>query len=288
VTRFAYHRPSSPAEAAEIRAAYPAGESTVIGGGTLVVPAFTRGDVVAPNAIDMAWTGLDYVTDTSTGPRVGIMASYQDLLASPLAAIRLPLLCQVAGGITGGYQIRHQGTVGGALCAARPSSDALAALVALEAAVTVRGPGGRRTLPVSDFIRGAERTALAPVEIAEELTFPRSVPERHGYYKLKLAESSWPIATGAAVLYLADNGTVDSLRLVLGAIAERPVTVPLEDIVRGMPPTSALVAPCADRAVRFATATWTDILATSEYRQQVVGPVARRALAAALKERPAP
>lgn len=287
MTSFAYHRPASPSEAVEIRAAYPAGASAVIGGGTLVVPALTRGDVSAPNVIDLARTGLGYVADRDGVPRVGTMTSYHQLLTSPVARARLPLLCLVAAGITGGYQIRHQATVGGALCAARPSSDVLAPLVALGAEVTLKGSGGRRSLATADFLRDAERTALGPAELAEGLTFPGPAPDRYGYYKLKLAESSWPIATAAAAMWLAGDGTVATLRLVLGGIAGQPVTIPLDDIAHGAPATTALVTPCADRAARLATATWADVLATADYRQQVVRPVARRALTAMLNGRTA-
>jgi CO/xanthine dehydrogenase FAD-binding subunit len=160
----------------------------------------------------------------------------------------------MAGGITGGWAIRGQGTIGGSLIAARPQSDVPAVLVALGAVAHVAGADGGRALPVPDLLTGPMQTGLARGELLTALELPVQTGT-HGYVKLKRGASSWPIATAAAV---AVDGVL--MRLVLGGVAGTPVELEPED---------ATMAEIHDP--------WDDELAPAAYRVAVAGPLAARA-----------
>ncbi|MFC4951136.1 FAD binding domain-containing protein [Pseudonocardia sp. GCM10023141] len=232
----------------------------VVGGGTLCIPALVRGEIVPTDIVDLGRAGLDTIVD---GPAIelGALVSYQQLITSPVVRRGLPLLHRLASGITGGLQIRHQGTLVGALCAARPQSDVPAAVVALQAEVLVRSAWGARTVPVERFLVGPMTPHLAPQEFVVGVRIPKS-PERTGYVKHKFAESSWPVVTAAAV----------PGRVVLGGVAGTPQVVPLPAgvTVRTAVADHLASLPPGER--------WTDLRAPWEYRRRVAPEIAVRAV----------
>ena len=232
----------------------------VVAGGTLCVPALVRGEIVPTDIIDLGRAGLDTIVD---GPSVelGALVSYQQLITSPVVRRELPLLHRLASGITGGIQIRHQGTLVGALCAARPQSDVPAAAVAHRAAVLVRSAAGTRTVPVERFLTGPMATDLGPGELVVGVRIPRC-PDTTGYVKHKFAESSWPVVTAAAV----------PGRVVLGGVAGTPQVVPL---TAGTTVRAAVAEHLAALPVEHR---WTDLRAPWEYRRRVAPEIAERAV----------
>jgi carbon-monoxide dehydrogenase medium subunit len=58
--------------------------------------------------------------------------------------------------------VRNRGTIGGSLCHADPAADWVTVLSALDAIAVLQGPGGARSVPVTEFVQGAFRTALTP------------------------------------------------------------------------------------------------------------------------------
>ena len=51
-------------------------------------------------------------------------------------------------------RVRNVGTIGGNLAFADPHSDLATLFLALDAHVALVAPGGRRELPLGDFVRG--------------------------------------------------------------------------------------------------------------------------------------
>jgi CO/xanthine dehydrogenase FAD-binding subunit len=232
----------------------------VVGGGTLCVPGLLRGELVATDIVDLGRAGLHTITG---GPVIELdaLVSYQQLITSPAVRAGLPMLHRMASGITGGIQIRHQGTLVGSLCAARPQSDAPAVLVALEAEAVIRSVAGARTVRAADFLTGPMAPDLAPDELVTGLRIALR-PSRTGYVKHKFAESSWPVITAAAV----------PGRVVLGGVAGTPQVVPL-------PAGAAVRAAVADHLAALPTEQrWADLRAPWEYRRRVAPEIAARAV----------
>ncbi|WP_236792237.1 xanthine dehydrogenase family protein subunit M [Amycolatopsis sp. GM8] len=250
-------------------------DAVIVGGGTLTVPALTRGELNTAHVVDLGRLGLDEIVPDGTVIRLGAMVSYQQLITSALVAERLPMPHRMASGITGGIQIRHQGTVGGSACAARPNSDVPAVLVAMRAEMLLRSPAGTRRVPVDEFFLGAERADLRRGEFLTEIAVPSTPPGwTTGYYKLKFAESSWPVVTAACVLPPAGSAEV-----TIGGVADVPLRITL-------PETNRTEHTVAERISAIPTERrWSDLRADARYRARVAGEIACRAVRQALAAR---
>jgi carbon-monoxide dehydrogenase medium subunit len=232
-----------------------------------------RGEVRPAVVVDLRRTGLDHVRLSGGTVRIGATCTYAGLLASDVVARHLPLLRAMAAGITGGQQILNQGTLGGSVAAARPSSDALAVVVALGGRAVVATAAGERQVEARDFFRGPRRTALGHRDLLVALEFPSAAGLRSGYAKLKHGQSSWPITT-AAVLLGPAGGRGEAM-VVLGGLAGTPV------VVSGIPADSTVtettIGDATRQAVDSVSDLWTDVLAPAAYRAAVAPVLAVRA-----------
>jgi len=95
--------------------------------------------------------------------RLGAGLTYTEAMETPLAEA-LPALAE-ASRTVGGPQIRNRGTVGGNLGTASPAGDALPPLLIAGAVVEVASVRGERTLPLTEFLTGPKRNALADDEL---------------------------------------------------------------------------------------------------------------------------
>ena len=89
--------------------------------------------------------------------------TYAEVMREPLAGA-LPALAE-ASRTVGGPQIRNRGTIGGNLGTASPAGDALPPLLVSGAEVRIASVRGERLLPVTEFLTGPKRNALAPDEL---------------------------------------------------------------------------------------------------------------------------
>lgn len=267
-------RPRTVAEATHALAEVEArgGRALVVGGGTIAVPLLTRREVDPTDIVDLGDLEIPRMWHDEDTVRLGPAASYQSLLDTPCAERSMPLLHLMAKGITGGIQIRSQGTVIGSLVCARPYSDAPAVLVAHAAQVTLASSRGTRTIPAGQFLAGPEHPDLRPDELVTEVIIPlRPEAVAHGYYKLKFAESSWPVVTCACTV-LAD-GTAE---LTLGGVLGVPWRIHVSRGVANDP--RRLRDALEDRMSAFAEDDfWADIRADGSYRRRVAATVASRA-----------
>ncbi len=137
-------------------------------------------------------------------------------------------------------------------CWAISSSDAAPVAIALGASVRLAGPRGERTLPASDLYRddGIQYLAKAPDEILVEVILPPSDGWRSTYWKLRRRGSfDFPVLGVAAALRFAPGGVIADARIVLGAVASRPVVAaPGADLLIGHRPTPDLIARAAQAA----------------------------------------
>lgn len=268
--RLQYHRPTGIEDASSLLAEW-GDAAAILGGGTWLLPRMNRNETSADHIVDLRGLGLDYVRVENDAVEVGAMATYNDVLESEELLAALPLLPRVANGITGGNQIRNQGTLVGSACYANPSSDVPALLVALSAKLRLRGAEGIREVDASNFFMDAFEVDMEPGEFVASFVVPRR-RYKTGYHKLKICEGSWPIATAVAVV---DEQTGEAT-VTLGAVRAKPLTIDLGEL-RG---TSGDldVAGVADLVRERVEDPWGDIVAQAGYRRNVSGVVARRAI----------
>ncbi len=271
-TRLTYHSPSEIEEACALLDEH-GDDAAVLGGGTHVLPMLTRGQRSVGHVVDLRRLGLTQITPRDGEVEVGAMATYTDVLSSPVLRNRASLLPTAAAGITGGAQIRNVGTIGGSASYANPSSDVPACLVALGARMRVHGPSGAREVSAEQFFVDAFRCDLSRGEILTNIVIPE-VAGSTGYYKLKLCESSWPIATAAAMV---DNER-QVASVTLGGVCRTPLRIDIGSLLDSGGRIRTSGQDLDDFVREQIDEPWEDELAPGSYRRDVAGVVARRAL----------
>ena len=174
----------------------------------------------------------------------------------------------------------HAGTVGGNLATCSPAGDGLPVLAALDATVSLVSSGGRRSLPVGEFMVGVKRTALEPGELIESITV-RVLDGWQGYSKVGV-RNAMVIATASACV--ATDVPSRSVRIALGSVAPTIVRCPDAEAyatahvdwdARTVSPAVArefgALAAAASRPID-------DHRSTAAYSRHAVGVMARRLL----------
>jgi 4-hydroxybenzoyl-CoA reductase subunit beta len=167
-------------------------------------------------------------------------------------------------------------------CVAINSSDTAPVLQAYGARVTLAGSTGTREIDIADFFLndGMRAWARRADEIVAKITVPPpQAGTRSAYRKLRLRNSfDFPILGVAAVLTLDPSGTCRSARLVLNAVAPKPMEVPeAANVLIGSKLDSDAIAAAADAA--FSVGRPLDnASATIPYRKRMVRVFAQRVL----------
>jgi xanthine dehydrogenase YagS FAD-binding subunit len=109
------------------------------------------------------------------------------------------------------------------------------ALAVFDATIEVEGPGGRRSIPVSEFHRlpGDEperETNLAPGELIITIVIPASPVARRSHYLKVRERASYEFAlVSAAVAVDIDGVRIREARVALGGVAPRPWRLPVAE-----------------------------------------------------------
>lgn len=216
---------------------------------------------------------LSYVREDGDRIAIGALTRHHDVAASELLRAECPIVAYTAS-LIGDPQVRHMGTIGGALAHADPAGDLGTVMLALGAELVVRGPNGAsRTVPASDFFRGLFEPDLAHDEVLTEIRVPRTGSRGWSYLKFHRRAIDWAIVGVAA---LAPDG--DGAAVALTNMADRPIRAAgVEEALAG----GADPATAAERAAE-GTSPPSDAFASAEYRQEVVKVLVRRALEEAM------
>jgi len=277
---FAYHRPTSIAEAVGLLA--DLGEDArALAGGHSLIPMMKLRLASPAHLVDLAGVSdLKGIRVEGGDIVIGAMTTQQDLLASEQLSAKVPILRETSLQIAD-PQVRYVGTLGGNVANGDPGNDMPAVMLCLGASYQVTGRGGERRIPAREFYQGAYFTALEPGEIITAVRIPVP-PSGHGsaYEKLKRKIGDYATAAAAVVLSVS-NGKVATCSIGLTNVAETPLWAEeAARIVIG----SALDAASIKRAVGAAeaiTSPATDNRGPAHYRTKMAGIMVARALARA-------
>jgi carbon-monoxide dehydrogenase medium subunit len=177
-------------------------------------------------------------------------------------------------------QLRNRGTIAGNLITASPANDTIAALLALDARLTLRSADGERRLPLADFYQGVRRTALAPDEMVTDIAFPALASNQRGTFaKLALRRIHAISVVNAAVVLTFDRDVVTDARITMGSVAPTVIRARgAESSLVGRALSEAGIAKAAKLAAEESSCI-DDIRARADYRQRVVSVLVHRALA---------
>ncbi|MGZ8719244.1 MAG: FAD binding domain-containing protein, partial [Aeromicrobium sp.] len=156
---FDYAAPTTVVEALTLLA-QAGDDGKILAGGQSLIPVLKLRLAAPEQIIDLGKiAGLSGVSEDGDSLVIGAMTSHHVVANDPLVALHAGLI-QKASQTVADPQVRHRGTFGGALVHADPAGDLLAPALALDAEFVIAGPGGTRTVPAADFIRGLFTTAV--------------------------------------------------------------------------------------------------------------------------------
>ncbi|MCW2696595.1 MAG: Carbon-monoxide dehydrogenase medium subunit [Modestobacter sp.] len=274
---FAYHRPTSVAEAVTRLAEY-AGTARVLAGGQSLVPMLNMrlwrpSALIDINEVDE----LDDVRVDGECTVLGALVRYSTLERSELIAERLPLLARVVGHI-GDRQVRNRGTVGGSLVQGDPTGEMPLACLVLGAVVTAVGPAGSRRIPVAELYEGSYATVLAPEELLTAVEFPAH-PQHVAFREVTRKHNDFAVLSVVATGDRGADGRWGNVRIALGGVADSPVLATgAAALLEGTELADADVVAAAEAALEVVDPP-SDIRASAEYRRHLLPVHVRRALA---------
>jgi aerobic carbon-monoxide dehydrogenase medium subunit len=264
IPAFDYVRPPNLAEA---RKAYEAsGDARYIAGGQTLLPLMKQRLAQPASLIDLGGiadlSGIRVEEGTLT---IGAMTRHTEVANSAEVRRSIPALVHLAR-LIGDPQVRNRGTLGGSLANNDPSADYPAAVLGLGATVHTDS----RSIAADDFFDGLFTTSLGDGEIIRAVSFP--VPERAAYEKF-----AHPASRFALVGVMVSKGDQGVRVAATGAgqtgvfrVTEMEAALAKDFSVRAI---EGIGAPPDDMIA--------DMHAPAAYRAQLVGVLARRAVAAA-------
>jgi CO/xanthine dehydrogenase FAD-binding subunit len=270
-----YAKPRSVDEALGLLAD---GEWWILAGGTDFYPTLgaqpLKRDVLDINGLHE----LDQIAETHDELIIGARASWTSLIRRELPPAFYAL--KLAAREVGSVQIQNRATVAGNLCNASPAADGVPPLLALDASVELRSARGSRALPLSEFILGNRKTALAPDELLTAIRIPKQATlGRSGFVKLGARRYLViSIAMAAANVEIDGEGTIAAARVAIGSCSPVAMRLPeLEDALVGKPADGRLLEALEDNHFSGLSPI-DDVRGTSEYRIAAAREIVGRAL----------
>jgi carbon-monoxide dehydrogenase medium subunit len=278
-TAFEYTRATSLDDAlAKLAAAN--GDAKLVAGGHSLVPLMKLRLSEPKVLIDIARIpDLSGIRTRGEAIAIGAATVHHEVASSALLQRACPMLAETASDI-GDPQVRNRGTLGGSLAHADPAADYPAVMLALDAEIHAKGPGGWRVVTARDFFQAMFTVDLAPDEIIASVQF---APVKAGAYaKLHQRASRFAIVGVAATLDLRD-GVIQSARVGLtGASSHAVRLTEVEEALRGQPASEETIARAARDAGAGIADINADIHASKEYRRAMIPIFTKRALERAL------
>jgi len=173
---FDYHRVDSIDETIALLHEH-GDDAKLVAGGQSLLPLM-KFRLAAPSVlIDIGRVAeLRGVRDAGDTLVAGAATTHQDVLDDPLLRTRCGALPTVVRRI-GDPQVRHRGTLGGALAHGDAAGDLPALALALDAEVQLASQKRWRRVPAAAFFTGHLETALAPDELLLSVRVPALGPD---------------------------------------------------------------------------------------------------------------
>jgi xanthine dehydrogenase small subunit len=198
---------------------------------------------------------------------IGALATYTDIIRSPMVRRRLPMLAAAAREV-GGVQIQNRGTIGGNVANASPAGDTLPALAAADATVVLQSADGVRRVPFTAFHTGYRQSVMRADELITALEVPRVVG-RQWFRKVgtRAAQAISKVVM-AAVAPVAD----EQPRIAVGSVAPTVVRLPSTEAALG----GGASIDEARQILLEEIAPIDDLRSTAEYRARVAANLLAR------------
>jgi CO/xanthine dehydrogenase FAD-binding subunit len=267
-----------PAELDEALKALAGGRFTILAGGTDFYPARVERPMTE-HVLDV--TGIEALKGISSAAdhiRIGAGVTWTELIRTPLPPW-FDGLKQAAREV-GGQQIQNTGTIVGNVCNASPAADGIPNLLALDAEVEIASAGGRRVVPVTAFVRGNRKTALAAGELVTALVVPNPKhPARSLFLKLGARRYLVISIVMLGAVIETEEGRVAAARIAVGACSAVAQRLPALEAALAGRPLGASLAEMVQREHLAPLMPIDDVRGTAAYRRDAALTLVKRALA---------
>lgn len=276
-TAFDYVAPTTVGEA--IDALAKAGdEAKVLAGGQSLLPVL-RMRLNAPEiVVDLSRVEeLRGIREEGEHLVIGAMTTHDAVATSGLVKEHA-LVLALATAEVADPQIRHRGTLGGALVHADPAGDLGAPVLALDAELVIAGPDGERTVAAADFFEDLFETAVGEGELLTAIRIPKHTGWGAAYEKFVRVSHQWSIVAVAATVQL-DQGKIVEAAIGLTNMGSTPLrATAVEEALAGRS-AGDLGDACSSAA--DGTNPPTDLNADADYRKHLATVLTKRAVTAA-------
>ncbi len=196
-------------------------DTKIIAGGQSLIPLMKMGLTSFDQLVDISdIRAFKVVRIVNDSIEIGSMVRHCDLGKYDEIVTNVPLLANVANQI-GDPQIRHRGTIGGAISHGDPASDLAGCFVALRGTAVVISKNGIREISSSEFYHGFLETALGEDEILASIRFPLTAGDTE-FFKISKRAQDWAISGMAVARF------VDTLSMGLISMAATTVSVGID------------------------------------------------------------
>lgn len=276
-TAFDYVAPTTVDEALDALA--KAGdEAKVLAGGQSLLPVL-RMRLNAPEiVVDLSRIEeLRGIREEGEHLVIGAMTTHDAVATSDLVKEHA-LVLALATAEVADPQIRHRGTLGGALVHADPAGDLGAPVLALDAELVIAGPDGERTVAAADFFEDLFETAVGEGELLTAIRIPKHTGWGAAYEKFVRVSHQWSIVAVAATVRL-DQGKIVEAAIGLTNMGSTPLrATAVEEALAGRS-AGDLGDACSSAA--DGTNPPTDLNADADYRKHLATVLTKRAVTAA-------
>jgi len=275
---FRYHAPKTVEEAVATLAEVAGDDGRILAGGQSLVPIMAFRLARPAHLVDIngvtALARLAVDGDRlSIGACVRHAAFHKPVENGPLGRLLARVVRHIAH-----YPIRTRGTFCGSVAHADPASEWCLVAVALGAEMVARSTKGTRTIAAADFFRGIMTTALREDELLTEVRLPiLSADTRCGFYEFNRRAGDFALGMALAAYRVVD-GVMREPRVALGGIEAQPRRIPQAEVALVGRPPSREAFQAAATAASAAVDPLEDAITSAEYRRDLAGTVARRAL----------
>lgn len=255
-------------------------EIKVLAGGQSLIPVL-RLRLAAPTLlVDIGRIPeLHGITDEGDALVIGAMTTHAEVADSDLVKEHAGLLAKATETVAD-PQVRHRGTLGGALVHADPAGDLPAPILALDAELVIAGSEGERTVPAANFFQDMFTTTVGEQEILTKVRIPKHTGWGSHYEKFTRVAQQWSIVAVAVTVEL-DGGSISAAKVALTNMGSTPIrATAVEQALIGQAATGDAVRQAAASAAE-GTNPPTDANGDAPYRRHLAAVLTGRAVLAA-------
>ncbi len=321
--KFEILEPKSTDEASSLLREHGEGALALAGGTDVLIALKDRRKAPRFLVNLQAIPGLDYITYSQHGLRLGPLVKLREVYRSPIIQRHYPILAQAASQ-AGSPPHQTMGTLGGNLCLdtrcmyynqtafwrsgietclkdggevchvvkksdkcwATYCADMAPSLIALGARAKLASPRGERLVPLEDLYTGdgLKPNILEAGQLLTEVLVPLPGPRSGGaYLKLRRRGAIDFPLLGVAVALRLRDGVIEDARVAMTAVDPSPVVVAEAEGLRGKALSEEALAPVLEGAYKRARPQNDMVGPSPHYRKTMVRVLVRRGIQAALE-----